>query len=45
MQNCFIATIYKGKPAIYDKLTRVYYWGYNSMTEANKAANDLNKGN
>jgi len=40
----FIATTYKGKPAVLDKVSRVYYFGYRSMAEARRKADDLNSG-
>jgi hypothetical protein len=39
----FIATTYKGKPAVLDTKTRVYYFGYKSMKEARDKATELNK--
>lgn len=40
----FCATHYKGKPAVYDKVSRVFYTGYSTMSEARKHAEELNKG-
>lgn len=42
--NAFTWTLYKGKPAVYDTVARVYYFGYKTMTEAMQKAQTLNKG-
>lgn len=41
--QCFVATLYKGKPAVYDKIARVFYTGYKTMKEAREKAEELNK--
>lgn len=40
----FSATHYKGKPAVYDSRSRVYYYGYKTMREAREKAAALNEG-
>lgn len=40
----FLATTYRGKPAVYDTTARVYYFGYGSMRAAREQADALNKG-
>lgn len=40
----FIKAIYKGKPAVYDTVARVFYTGYRSHMEAVHHANALNNG-
>lgn len=39
----FIATRYKNKPAIYDKDTGVYYYGYETIKKAREHAKTLNE--
>lgn len=39
----FVAVMEKGKPAVMDRKTRVFYWGYSSLAEAKRAADQLNK--
>lgn len=43
-QNSFSATHYKGKPAVFDRVARVFYTGYKSMRAAHQHADDLNNG-
>jgi len=43
-QTMFQACIYKGKPAVFDTIARVYYFGYRTMEDAKKKAHDLNTG-
>jgi hypothetical protein len=40
----YLATTYKGKPAILDTHTRVYYFGFKTMTAAQSRAQQLNTG-
>ena len=40
----FSATMYKGKPAVYDRVARVFYTGYKSHMDAVHHANALNEG-
>ena len=40
----FIATQYKGKPAIYDKQARVFYFGFKTIRAAAIRARELNSG-
>ena len=40
----YIVTTYKNKPAILDTHTRVYYFGFKTMTAARKRAQQLNSG-
>jgi hypothetical protein len=41
--NPYTATTYKGKPAILDTVSRVYYFGFSSMREARTRAMELNE--
>lgn len=36
------ACYYKSKPAIFDTVTRIYYFGYKSMKQARTRAKELN---
>ena len=38
----FSATIYKGRPAIFDSVTRVFYTGYKTQEDARRHAEQLN---
>lgn len=40
----FVATTYQGKPAVFDMVARVYYFGFRSQEAARKKAADLNAG-
>jgi hypothetical protein len=40
----FTATHYKGKPAVFDTVSRVYYYGYKTMQAARNHAAQLNSG-
>ena len=42
--RAFIATHYKGKPAILDTVARVWYLGFRTMRDARERAEQLNKG-
>lgn len=44
LQAQFIATQYKGKPAIYDKQARVFYFGFKTIGDAAIRARQLNDG-
>lgn len=44
MKNVFTPTHYKGKPAVYDTVARVFYTGYKSMRAARERAEELNSG-
>ena len=41
----FTWTLYRGKPAVYDTVSRVFYTGYRSMRAAREHADALNSGN
>ena len=38
----FTACTYKGKPAIFDKVARVYYFGFKTAAQAQSRARELN---
>ena len=40
----FIATHYKGKPAVIDTVARVLYFGFRTMRAARERADQLNRG-
>ena len=40
----FIATHYKGKPAVLDTGARVWYFGFRTMRDARERADQLNRG-
>lgn len=40
--HVFTATHYRGKPAVYDTVARVYYYGFKTMAEARARAAALN---
>lgn len=42
--TAYRATTYQGKPAILDTKTRVYYFGFKTMTAARQRAQQLNAG-
>lgn len=44
MKPAFLATTYQGKPAVYDTVARVYYYGYRTHREAREKAEQLNRG-
>lgn len=44
MKNPFVAMIYQGKPAVYDKDTAVFYYGFKSLNAARAKALALNEG-
>lgn len=37
----FVATHYKGRPAVFDTVARVYYVGFSSMRKARRRAEAL----
>jgi hypothetical protein len=40
----FSVTTYQGRPAIYDQVARVYYFGFKSMAAARERCRALNEG-
>lgn len=44
VRAAFVVTEYKGKPAILDIVTKVYYFGFKTREAAQKRCDALNKG-
>lgn len=40
----FSACNYQNKPAVFDSKARVYYFGFRTMAQARKKAQELNEG-
>ncbi len=44
MRNIYQACRYHNKPAIFDTITHVYYFGFKTMKQARERAEQLNNG-
>ena len=44
MQTVYEACRYQGKPAVFDRVTRVFYYGFKTMRAAKTRADSLNRG-
>lgn len=44
MNRNFCVTTYNGRPAVYDKVARVFYTGFKTYMAARKRADALNNG-